>query len=427
MPASDSSTAPTLPGWVWTVLLTKFLLATSWRALYPYVPALSRATRSSEQQIAGTIASMQVNCMLSPLLAPLLATKMRYHTIMVTAIAVQAVTLAVMGLANSFPIFAFAIFMLGTGKGLLDPSSLTVIRQEIPAEGRSRVAAVMELSWGLCSGIGIPTTGLLMSVFWQLPFFVYSGLCAGAAIALFFTFRRTLVTGACVMEQEEEGAGKLADPAEAAPRSQAAQWSRLLRSGRARAVLLVAMAETFSMDLLMINFGAWLEGVHGLGLADIAKVTFIIGAADICAELIVLGALPRFRKPMTFVMYSVASLALSMALVPLLCSEAAGLPLGLAGLFLCFTATEATIVSNMVVSAYVEIPGCGEGFLESGGSSFKGLGRILGTLAGPMLYASGGLPVCGLAGAVICSAALLSYIMAFGCSAEGDSRPSDTS
>lgn len=416
-PPADERPRQAIPAWVWAVLLTKFLLATSRRSLYPYVPELSRATKSTEQQVAGTIALMQVNYMLCPLLTPLLATKMRFHAVMVLGVALQAATLVALGMAKSFWLFALSVFMLGSGKGFFDPASLTVIRQEIPADSRSRVAALIEFSWGLSSGIGIPATGLLMSVFWQFPFFVYAGLCACTTCFLFLTFRRPATKPALAVEEVTRKAEVSAAPAlSGSVTTQASQWSHLLRSRKAWAVLLLSAVECACMDLLMINFGVWLESVHGLSLSEIAKVTFLIGVADISAEVIALMALPRFRKPTTFVIYALAALALSWALVPLLCSQAAGLSLGLIGCFFCFAATEATIVGNLAVSVVVEVPGCGEGFLESGSFAFQGVGRILGTVVGPPLFSSGGLTACGLAGATASGAALLCYIAVFGCS-----------
>merc|ERR1740123_2622576 len=120
---------------------------------------------------------------------PFLSTKMRVHNVMIVAVVVQAFVVAFIGLARSFPMFAVAVFFLGCGKGLFDPASLTVVRKEICPESRCHVAAIIELSWGLSSGVGIPAMGFLMGIFWQLPFFVCAGLCAFTAIALFASFR----------------------------------------------------------------------------------------------------------------------------------------------------------------------------------------------------------------------------------------------
>ena len=75
---------------VCTMIWTKFILATSRRALYPFAPEVGRATGVSEQSVASVLAVMQGCYCLVPLLTPWLARRVGTDHILVGAVALVA-------------------------------------------------------------------------------------------------------------------------------------------------------------------------------------------------------------------------------------------------------------------------------------------------------------------------------------------------
>lgn len=95
------------------VLITKFILATARRMLYPFVPQLSEATGESEEVVAGVIATMQLCYTLTPLLVPSILKRLSCTQTMVLAAGVQSVCLVGVGFSQTFPLFVVLVVCLG--------------------------------------------------------------------------------------------------------------------------------------------------------------------------------------------------------------------------------------------------------------------------------------------------------------------------
>lgn len=127
---------------VCTMIWTKFILATSRRALYPFAPEVGRATGVSEQSVASVLAVMQGCYCLVPLLTPWLARRVGTDHILVGAVALVALAqLAGAFSQQNFAAFAVVVACFGVGKGLFDPTLQLRIRMFVPEEQRGTGAS----------------------------------------------------------------------------------------------------------------------------------------------------------------------------------------------------------------------------------------------------------------------------------------------
>ena len=355
---------PRLGGFVLAMGLTKFILATSRRALYPFAPEVGRATGVSEHTVAGVLAIMQGCYCLVPIAVPWAVQRCGTDPILMGSAIVVAVAQLATGLGPfNFVGFTVAVGCFGIGKGLFDPVLQLKIRRLVPiAAQRGAVTSLVELSWGLSSLVGIPVSGLLLAQDLHLLFLVFGTLCAVASVMTVVQLRRTRLLMDAVELKDDAGdlsgsvgggggGGPAAAGAAAAVAAAAATTAATTtltppsspsfrRSwGPVLAVWLGPFAACAGTDCLFLNWGVWLEEDHGLSVIQVATTTVVVGAADFTAELF-LGWLLNVRKVPTPRLIKGSHLACVAAYLALPLLGRAGTGVGLVGGFLCIFAFE---------------------------------------------------------------------------------------
>jgi len=418
---------PRLGRFVLSMIYAKFILATSRRALYPFAPEVGRAAGVSEQTVAFTLAVMQICYALVPLLVPALARAKCAgpDATLVGACALFALAQLVVGIlgASSFAMFVACIGCFGVGKGLFDPMLQLKIRRlvRIP-EQRSAVTALIEISWGLSSLIGIPLSGFLMAAGFRLPFLAFGGLCVTATVATALQLRRTR------SEQQDDAASAAAGAAEAArqpPQAPASSTATAVASHAPVGALWLGMfAACSATDCLFLNYGVWLEEDFGFSVVQVASATFVVGAADLSAELFNSWLLARRGVTTTrLICAGHAGSVVAYLALPLLGRMGAAPGLVAAG-FAIFS-FEVTLVAMLGASSMITSQrggggsNGGGGFVEAGAVCFQGLGRVVGTLVAPLVWRRcGGMLGVGLCGAGISLLALACSMWAWWADAE---------
>lgn len=355
---------PHLPPQLFILTLGRLLLSSALRLTYPFLPAFARGLGVPLQAIANLVALRAFAGFLSPVLAPLVERFGRRVSL--------AGSLFIFGLAGIILLiwpayWALALVLVATGvtKVVYDPAIQSYLGEVVPYERRGVALALTETSWAGAMLLGAPLAGLLIArQGWTAPY-VWLGLLA-LPIA-WLVWRQMPGDGAYTPLPLREIPGVL--------RRHRVIWF-------AAAYLMLVMAAN---ELFFIVYGGWMEDQFGLGLASLGLATAVVGGAEISGELLAGVAVDRFGKRPIIITTGLLT-GFAYLLVPY---TSTNLTLALATLFVVFIAFEITIVGGVPLMTEV-VPSARTvvlSVLVAAGS----LGRMLGALAGPLLWQRSGM------------------------------------
>jgi len=144
--------------------------------------------------------------------------------------------------------------------------------------------------------------------------------------------------------------------------------------------LAVSLLISASNETVGIVYGAWMEEAFGLKVTALGAASAVIGIAELAGEGSVAGFVDRLGKRRA-VTLGIALNALACLLLPAL---GVGIGGALAGLFLFYLTFEFAIVSSIPLMTEL-VPGARATLMAWNVAAFAG-GRMLGSLAGPLLF-----------------------------------------
>ena len=427
----DPKTSTTL-AWMFIICLifTKMMLATARRNLSPFVPYLASTLQVDVQIIAVAIASqrfVQIICLpLLPLLwdmfkgkgGSLVKGKAR---VMIFAVVFLIACLLIIAFGHNLYLILIVIGVSGAAKAWFDPSALSMLRNVLKnASPRLRgvAAAGLEFNWGLASLVGVPVSGLLLSISFTLPFLVLAITTATMLIPLSFVLYQTIQqednetenrkdcikedteknnrdTDQTIQQQDNETANRKDCIKEDMEKNNIDTDPTKNRSTCCTKLCLVAcsvptvsnMLDACCSALFMSNkdmsFGLWLNQTHGYDQLNIARVSTIFGGADLLGELILVLLLARGINALkisqihTFLL--MASGVLFMVVGP---SSDVG---GLVAYFLISMFNEIKAVCTLTLGALNNEKGL-DGLAETSTYAGQAVGFTVGVLLAPAIW-----------------------------------------
>jgi predicted MFS family arabinose efflux permease len=359
-------------------VLARLLLNTARRFPYPFAPVLQRGLGVRLSAITSLIAVSQATAFFSPVFGPL-GDRWGHRVLLLAGTGLLAAGMLTVAALPFYGVAVVGIFLAGLGKSVFDPAVQAYVGERVPFQRRGLAIGLVELAWSGATLVGIPAVGLLIASWgWRAPFLVLGLLGIGATGAL-----------ALVLPREDASSSKNA------LRGAAGSWRLLAREPAALAGLGLGFLISVANDNLFVVYGTWLEGTFGLGVVALGAATTAIGAAEVGGELLTAAASDRLGLRRALGGGLLAS-AVSYALLPLLGKT---LPGALAGLFLVFLAYEFSIVTSF--SLFTEVlPGARVTMLSAYVAAL-GAGRVVGALAGGILW-----PIAGIVGTGLVSASL---------------------
>jgi predicted MFS family arabinose efflux permease len=291
-----------------------------------------------------------------------------------------------------FTAFAAALFLMTVGKYVIDPAVLAHLSDLVPYARRGRTLALTELSWSLAFILGVPAAGFLIARYgWRSPFLALAILgLAGFVLARMFT--------------PGPGATLVLSPAGETPPAAGAghrqSYKAVFRSPAALSGIAVILAMAMSNELVNFVFGVWLEDSFGLKLAALGAAAAAIGIAEFGGEGLVAATIDRIGK-MNALMIGLAAHGVATLLLPLAGRTTVT---AVAGLGLFYLTFEYTVVGMLPVISEI-LPQARATLLAFYAASFS-VGRALGSLASPRLYALG-FPAVALAAAGLTAVAFV--------------------
>ncbi len=354
--------------------LSRLLLNTARRFIYPFAPALSRGLGVPLTAITSLIALNQVASLLSPLFGPL-GDRWGYRLMMLAGLTMLAVGMTASGLLPFYGVLVVAVFLAGLGKSVFDPALQAYVGERVPYQRRGLVIGVIEFSWAGSALIGIPLVGLLIDRWgWQSPLWVLGGLAWLSVFAL-----SRVIPGDGRSRRMSGGSTGLRQA-----------WRLVSRERAATGALGFILFTALANDNLFVVYGIWLEESFALTVVALGTATTVIGLAELAGEGLTATMADRLglkRATLTGLVLS----GLSYALLPLLGQS---LPLALVGLFFTFITFEFTVVTSF--SLFTEVLPRARATMMSSLLAAAGVGRVIGALIGGPVWFAGGLWAVGL-------------------------------
>ena len=359
--------------------------------VYPFLPVFARAFGVDLATMSLALSARSASGALGPLIAPFTDRRgRRFGLALGLGLFAAGAFIAFAG--PGFAAFAAALFLMTVGKYVIDPSVLAHLSDLVPYARRGRTLALTELSWSLAFILGVPAAGFLIARFgWRSPFLALAILGLAGLVLARMIAPGPGTTGAL------RPAGETLPAAGAGHRQ---SYKAVFRSPAALSGIAVILAVGMSNELVNFVFGVWLEDSFGLKLAALGAAAAAIGIAEFGGEGLVAATIDRIGK-MNALMIGLAANGVATLLLPLAGRTTVT---AVAGLGLFYLTFEYTVVGMLPVMSEI-LPQARATLLAFYAASFS-LGRALGSLASPRLYALG-FPAVALAAAGLTAVAFL--------------------
>ena len=347
-----------------SLTLIRAVMTTAHRMIYPFLAVFARGLGVDISAISELVAYRAIVGALDPFLFPFLEPRGRKFG-MLLGLGFFTGAMAVVALWPSLWTLGLALILALTGRAFFDPSMQAYIGDQIPYERRGTTIAFTEFSWSLAFILGIPAIGLLIArLSWSAPFIALGVLGALAFAVIAFTLHDTAKPS-----RHADGVfGNL---------------RQIFTSPPVLATVAIGMCAAMANEVINLMFGVWLEDSFQLKIAALAGASAVIGLSELGGEGLVAVFADRLGKVratgLGFAVNCVAAL-----LLPIIGRTEVG---ALAGLFLFYISFEFTIVSLIPLISEI-MPAARATTLSVGGAA-QSLGRAVGALLAPTLYAFG--------------------------------------
>ncbi len=361
------------------LVLLKLVLNTAVRLVYPFLPAIARGLGISIGEAGALVSVRWAAGFASPVAIGVAGPRATSRALLLTGLGVFAVGSLVTAWVGMFAGAVIGFALIGFAKPLFDVGAQAHISERVPWHRRSRHIGLLEVSWAGGLLVGAPVAGWLIERgAWNTPFLTLGLLATGGLVAVAMLDR---------VETET--------PVEIAAKPKV--------RGPARTFLVVSGLVGFTLEVLLVNLGTWLENNFGLALLALGGVGTVIGIAELIGEGGVVTITDRVNKRNALA----TALGLASVVFAVLAWTADSLIVGVGVLAVGIALIEYTIVSAMSVATELH-PGNRTGYLAWFAVA-SGIGRIGGDLLGPWMFGVGGMRLTSIVAAIgsIAAAAIL--------------------
>lgn len=367
---------------LWYLVVTRLVVNTAHRFLYPFLPAIARGLGISLEQAGLMLSARSIAFVATPAVVSTVGRGERRVRLAAFGLSLMAAG-ALITAASGVPAGALVgLFLLGLGKPSFDAAAQSYVADRTPYSRRARYLSILELTWAGGMLIGAPAAGWLIAAHgWRAPFWAVAALLAVAA-----------ATASRILDGDTGDTG--------------ARLGRFRPGRQGKALLLTGLLFSLAAETTFIVFGAWLEDGFGLTAAGLGLAAMTVAIAELAGEGSVLVFADRLGPRRMVALGLGASVAgyLGIALA------SGSLVGGLTVVAAAFVAFEITIVSTVPLASEAE---------PAGRARFLawlmvavGIGRAAGDALGPLLYGWKGFGATGLASALVAGLALLTLLVA---------------
>ncbi len=349
--------------------ISRTVLNTSRRFIYPFAPVISRGLGVPITFVTSSIAINQATSCLS-IFTSYIADRTGYRVMMLSGL---GVLVAGMLIAGAFPVYyslLIGMFLCGLGKNLFDPAIQAYISERVPYNKRGFIMGIMETSWAGSTLIGIPVIGFLIDkAGWRSPFFLLAGLGLISIVLVLLTVKDD--SKANIKKKDKKGFTK--------------EIKKLVTNPVPLSVMGFAFFVSLANDNLFVVYGAWLEKSFSLSVMAIGVATMAIGAAELLGEMSTATLADRIGLKKSII-FGVILSTVAYITVPFVGNK---LFFALSALFLVFLFFEFFLVSFL--SVCTELMPQSRATMMSLVFLCAGLGRMSGAFSGGIIWNSMGI------------------------------------
>lgn len=359
------------------ILLTliRVTLNTAHRMIYPFLAVFARGIGVDLAAVSALVANRALFGAATPFIFPFLETRGRRFG-MALGLILFVTGMALVVIRPSLLTLGAALILAMVGKAFFDPSVIAYLADHTPYERRGLVTAISEVSWSMAGIAGVPLMGFLIARFgWNSPFVAFSLLGIFALTAILFLIRDT-------------------HPVEAHKDGALGNVRAIVTSPSVMAALSIGLFSVMANEMVNLMFGVWLEDSFHLQIAALAAASAVIGLSELGGEGLVALFADRLGKVRATGL-GIAANCLAALLLPIIGRTETG---ALIGLFFFYITFEITVVSQIPLMS--EVMPKARATTLSFNAAAHSLGRALGALSAPILYALGFGAVTGAAIAV---------------------------
>lgn len=354
------------------ILLTliRIVLGTAHRMIYPFLAVFARGLGVEVSTISALVANRALFGAATPFIFPFLEARGRkFGMALGLGLFITGMTLVV--LSPSLTTLGIALVLAMLAKAFFDPSVIAYLADNSPYERRGQITALSEFAWSLSGIIGVPLMGFLIAKFgWSSPFVSLGLLGIFSFAAILFLIRDTHQ-----VETHKDGA--------------LGNVRAILTSPPVLAALSIGLCSVMANEMVNLIFGVWLEDSFQLQIAALAGASAVIGLSELGGEGLVALFADRLGKVRATGL-GIAVNCVAALMLPVIGRTEIG---ALIGLFFFYISFEFTIVSQIPLMS--EVMPKARATTLSFNAAAHSLGRALGALAVPGLYALGFTTVTG--------------------------------
>jgi predicted MFS family arabinose efflux permease len=369
------------------VIYCRLVINTARRFVYPFAPVISRGLDVPLTAITTMIAFNQATGLLGLFFGPL-GDGFGYRLMMLMGLTVLVMGMLASALLPFYITIFTALFLANLGKAIFDPAIQAYVGERVPFHRRGYVIGLLETSWAGSSLIGIPLIGWSIDhMGWQAPFMI-----------LFTTGGLGLVMLAVLFHCRKPS---FKEPPKIKDRR---RWRALLKKKSLMGLLAFGFCVSAANDNLFVVFGAWMEHQFGLTTIALGLGASVIGVAELLGEGMTATLTDRLGVKRAIISGLILSIS-SYAILPF-CEGS--LLLALSGIFLVFLSFEFTIVSAL--SLCTELHPAARGTAVAAFFAAAGCGRLVGALAGGLLWQHGNIFITGIISALASGLGLFFFL-----------------
>jgi predicted MFS family arabinose efflux permease len=358
------------------LLVGRLALNTAYRIIYPLLALLADGLRV-DRSTASLLVTAQVAATLVSPLGGRLSDRYGERTTMLGGLLLFCVGASACALAGSFAAFMIGYGLLGFGTALYHPSSQAYASARTHYSRRGQVLGILELSWALAALIGVTALSRLIeaSGSWAPAFWTLLG--AGVLVLLATLF------GLPSLPHTHTHSDTSHSGRPAAGLAQLAQPSVF-------GALLLMFCTLMAAELIFVVYSFWLEADFGATTEQLGLLFGLLGFVELVGSAGSALLVDRIGKRRT-VLVAFSVVAVLQALLPI----SKGSWLLVLPLFLLLDLW----FEFAIVSAFPLISGLvptARGTVLALGVAAGGLGRVVGSQIGPLLWERFGFVANGL-------------------------------
>ena len=364
---------------------TRFLVDTAKQMFGPFLSIFAAGFGMDIVALGQLLSVRSVVGITAPVFGAL-ADRIGYRRVLQAELLLSAAGMFLIGASRSLWALVLGMILTGVGTSAFVPTLQAYLSARLPYNRRARGLGIVEYAWALSNLVGLFAMGYVLKwTDWRAPFYILGAALAASAL-LFrggndvqYRTTREASNGRSVAARVRDFVSFRANGASA--------WAAILVMG----LLIFA-----GMNVSMV-YGAWLQGEYRLDAAALGATAVAVGAADLCASVLVSLGVDRLGKRRS-VLGGMGLLLLALALLPVLNR---GLAFALAGIALMRFSFEFSVVS--LIPLLSEQSAADRGKVLSLSTVLGLAGGTVASITGPWAYTQhgvGGLAVLSIAATI---------------------------